>query len=514
MDEACWQASRAYDQRTSSLYAPGMKGAIAAGHPLTAQAGARVLEAGGNAVDACVAAAFTSWVCESPLSGPGGGGFMLVHAGRDAKTRLYDFFVAVPGAGRHGEPAPMDEVDVDFDSDSSQVFHVGPASVAVPGAVLGLERVHRRWGSVPWRELVAPAAALAREGVEITRAQGYLHAILDVLLRRTPEGAELYGGPEGQRLAAGDVFRPVELAGTLDVLAEEGAAAIYAGSIGEQVVAHVQAGGGVLTREDLVAYRVVQRRPLSVSFRGHEFRTNPPPSSGGVLVALGLTAYGAEMAGAGSAEAVAAVANAMRAQNAARSGDFVRALYRGGLAKRLLSGTTHISVIDERGDAASLSSSLGSGSGVVVPGTGIHLNNMLGEWDLVTGAAPGARLTSMMAPSVVLKDGRPRLVLGSAGSARLRGAIFQVVANVVAHGLGVEDAVTAPRVHVEDGTLHCEGGADPAELDRLEADGWNLMRWKRRNLYFGGVSAVELLDGGALAAAGDPRRGGAGLVVE
>ncbi len=495
-------------------YAQEVRGAIAAGHPLTAQAGARVLGAGGNAVDACVAAAFTSWVCESPLSGPGGGGFMLVHTGRDATSRLYDFFVSVPGAGWSGVSAAMDEVDVDFDSDSSQVFHVGPASVAVPGAVLGLERVHRRWGSVPWAELVASAATLAREGVEITRAQGYLHAILDVLLRRTPEGAAMYGGAGGERLSAGAVFRPVELAATLDVLAEEGAAAMYGGALGERIVEHVQRGGGVLTREDLAAYRVVQRRPLSVSFRGHEFRTNPPPSSGGVLVALGLHAYGEQNGRAGSAESIAAVANAMRAQNDARSGDFVRALYRGGLAKRLLSGTTHISVVDERGDAASLSSSLGSGSGVVVPGTGIHLNNMLGEWDLVTGAAPGARLTSMMAPSIVLKDGRPRLVVGSAGSARLRGAIFQVVANVVAHDLGVEAAVTAPRVHVEGETLHCEGGADAVELDRLEADGWNLMRWKRRNLYFGGVSAVEVRDDGSLAAAGDPRRGGAGVVVE
>src|SRR3954447_11141314 len=167
------------------------KGVIAAGHPLTAEAGARVLREGGNAVDACVAAAFTSWVCESPLSGPGGGGFFLVHSGREAKTRLYDCFVAVPGAGWEGEVAEMDEVDVDFDADSSQVFHVGPASVAVPGTTLGLEAVHRKWGSVPWSELAAPAAALAREGVEITRVQGYLHAILDVLLRRTPEGAAL-----------------------------------------------------------------------------------------------------------------------------------------------------------------------------------------------------------------------------------------------------------------------------------------------------------------------------------
>jgi gamma-glutamyltranspeptidase / glutathione hydrolase len=170
--------------------------------------------------------------------------------------------------------------------------------------------------------------------------------------------------------------------------------------------------------------------------------------------------------------------------------------------------------VDGNGDAASLSASLGSGSGVVVPGTGVHLNNMLGEYDLVGATRPGARLTSMMAPSVVMRGAGPRLVLGSAGSVRLRGAIMQIVVNVIGHGLGVREAIEAPRVHLEEEVLHCEGGADAAELDRLEAMGWQLIRWRRRNLYFGGVAAVEVGDDGDLAAAGDPRRGGAGVVVE
>jgi len=164
-----------------------------------------------------------------------------------------------------------------------------------------------------------------------------------------------------------------------------------------------------------------------------------------------------------------------------------------------------------------MTASTGSGSGVIVPGTGIHMNNMLGEYDLNPGgdaARPGARLTSMMAPSIVLRRGRPHLVVGSAGSVRLRGAILQAVVNVVDHGLGVEEAIDAPRVHVEEPHLHCEGGADAAELDRLEALGYDVVRWRRRNLYFGGVSAVEVGTGGTLAAAGDPRRGGHGIVVE
>jgi gamma-glutamyltranspeptidase/glutathione hydrolase len=151
---------------------------------------------------------------------------------------------------------------------------------------------------------------------------------------------------------------------------------------------------------------------------------------------------------------------------------------------------------------------------VIVPGTGIHLNNMLGEYDLVAGgpATPGKRLTSMMAPTVVLGPDGPRLVVGSAGSVRLRGAIMQVVANVVAHGLTVGEAIDAPRVHVEAPHIHCEGGFDAGELDRLEAMGRDVVRWRRRNLYFGGTNAVEVRDG-RLAAAGDARRGGDGLVV-
>jgi gamma-glutamyltranspeptidase / glutathione hydrolase len=477
-----------------------MTGAIAAGHPLTAEAGARVLEAGGSAVDACVAAAFVSFVCESPLTGPGGGGFMLVHEARSGRTGVLDFFVAVPAEAAAGE---LLELAVDFDGDTQQLFRTGAAAVGVPGTALGLEAAHRRFGRMPWRELVEPAVQLARDGFEVTQAQAYLHGILDPLLRHSPEGDAMYG-VEGRSSRAGEQLAFPELAATLERLAGEGATALYRGECARAIVDHVQAGGGALQLGDLGSYRVIRRRPVAVEYRGHEFRSNPPPSSGGVLVALGLQALG-------DAEPTpSAIVSAMEAQEAVRGAAFARALYRGGLAKRVLSGTTHISVIAGGGDAASLSASLGSGSGVVVPGTGIHLNNMLGELDLIGASRPGERLTSMMAPSIVLRDGRPRLVLGSAGSARLRGAILQVVANVVGRDLGVEQAVGAPRVHAESGVVHCE---DPAAAAALESEGRSVVRWRGRNLYFGGVSAVEVVDDGAFSAAGDPRRGGGAVVV-
>ena len=457
-----------------------MRGAIAAGHPLTAEAGADVLRAGGNAVDACIAAAAVSWVCESPLTGPGGGGFLLVHD-RDG-TRLLDFFVTVP-ARPAGEEELL-ELAVDFDGDTQQVFYTGPAAVAVPGVAAGLAEAHRRFGSVPWAELLAPAARLAREGVVLDEPRAYLHRILDPLLRHSPEGDAMYGS--GRAFGAGETFAVPELADTLDVLAAEGQDAFYRGVLAERIVAHVP-----LTLADLAGYDVIEREPLAAPYRGGEFRTNPPPSSGGRLLAIGLESLG------DADPSPLAIARAMEKQDAARGGS-------------PLSGTTHISVLDADGDAASLSCSLGSGSGVVVPGTGIHLNNMLGEADLAGAARAGDRLTSMMAPSLLLEDGKPRLVVGSAGSARLRGAILQVVANVAAREMSVEAAVEAPRVHLEDGVAHCEDAAAADELDRA---GYPVVRWRDRNLFFGGVSAVEVRADGSLAAAGDPRRGGAGVVV-
>lgn len=510
-----------------------MRGAIAAGHPLTAEAGAAVLRAGGNAVDAAVAAGAASWVAESPLTGPAGGGFLLVHRAREHRTVVYDFFVTMPG----GRPArPMDVCEVDFSGGSQQVFRIGGPSVAVPGTVAGLEAAHHAAGSLPWRELFAPAIALARDGVTLTREQAYLHEILDPILRHTAE-SRLHFERDGERLDEGDRLELPELAATMEQLAERGAEALYRGDLGRELVRHVQAEGGAVTLDDLAGYRPVRRRPVQAPYLGHDFRSNPPPSAGGVLLAYGLRLlerFGVEEQG--SFEDVTALVEVMREQARTRDGRFARDLHRGGLGRRLTGeealetgwarlqaglgtpreatlpgGTTHISVVDADGNAAALSNSTGSGSGVVVPGTGLQLNNMLGEFDTDPALRPGLRMSSGMSPSVALRDGRVRLVLGSAGSLRLRNAVFQVTVNVLGHGLGVAEAIARPRLHPEGEVVHAEGGHDPAVLDALP---YLLVRWRERNLYFGGVQAVERLEDGSLAAAGDPRRGGHGIVVE
>ncbi len=521
-----------------------MRGAIAAGHPLTAEAGASVLREGGNAVDACIAAAFASWVAESPLTGPGGGGFMAVHRGRDSSTRVIDFFVNVPGLGREElgplDPAAMESVDVDFTPESSQQFRIGAASCAVPGVVAGLATAHAAYATRPWAELMAPAVQLARDGVVVTRSQAYLHAILDVVLRHTDAGRAIYG-KGGERLVAGDRLRVPDLAETMELLGERGAGVFYEGELADAIVESVD---GRITARDLAEYRVIRRRPVQAGFLGHELDSNPPPSTGGVLIAYGLRLLD-ELGGvggpAGSAAALERMIGIMREQARVRGGRFAQELHRGGLARRLLDpvmvraaaarvhagppgafepaparGTTHISVVDAEDNAASLTATTGSGSGVIVRGTGVHLNNMLGEFDLSAMAGltrPGWRMTSMMAPTIVLRGGRARLVVGSAGSLRLRGAIMQIVVNAVGHGLRIDEAIDRPRIHAEGEEVHCEGGFDAAELDALEARGYDLVRWRRRNLYFGGAAAVEVYDDGTVAAAGDARRGGTGIVV-
>lgn len=455
-----------------------MRGAVAAGNPITADAGARALVAGGNAVDAVVAAAFAAFVCEGPLTGPAGGGFLLVsEAG--AEPMLLDCFFAVPSQPR----IAMDEVLIDFADASTQVFHIGEGSVAVPGLVAGLEYAHARFGRLPWRTLVEPAVALAEEGVPLSEAQVFLHEILEPILVRTEAGRRVYGRRDRAVTA--------EMAPILAAAARDGAGAVAA------LLPDLA--------DDLGRYTVVEREPLWTSFAGHRVATNPPPSLGGAIIARGLALLDADGIGhwPDAPDAAAALARALAAG------------YGGGAPEGRITGTTHISVLDADGTAAALSSTLGSGSGVFRHG--FQLNNMLGELDVIghdVQRGPGDRLPSMMAPTVVLDaSGSPRLVVGSAGSVRLAGAIMQVVAGVAGYRLSVEEAIERPRLHVEDGVIHAEGGWPDEVARRLAADGWDVVRWAGRNLYFGGAAAVERTPDGTLGAAGDGRRGGGGIVV-
>src|SRR5918992_1274986 len=264
-----------------------MRGVVAAGHPLTADAGADVLRDGGNAVDAAVACVLMSFVAESPLTGPGAGGFMLVHTS-GGEDHLLDFFVAAPGRGLHGaEPAALTPIDVRFSEDAIQRFNVGPSSCGAYGTTLGLAAALERFGSVRLGDLTGEPARTAREGVEVVPMQAFLFEVLEPIFRSTPECSELYA-PGGELLRTGETIRLAELGDLLDRLGSEGPGFLYTGDVAAAVSDWVLERGGLLTREDLESYEVVEREPARVGYRGRTVLTNPPPSSGGILIADAL----------------------------------------------------------------------------------------------------------------------------------------------------------------------------------------------------------------------------------
>jgi gamma-glutamyltranspeptidase/glutathione hydrolase len=489
-------------------------GIVAAGHPLTAEAGAAVLRSGGNAVDAAVAAMLTSWAAEPLLTGPGAGGYLLV-AGAGEEPTLLDFFVEGPGRGvPSGAPAELLPIDVSF-GDATQVFNVGPASCGVYGNPAGVCEAMARWGTRELAELAAPAAALAREGVVLNEQQAYVFALLSGILSSTPEAAAVFA-PAARVLGEGERFRSPELADAIELLGAEGAEPFYTGAVADAVVDWLAPRGGLLTREDLAAYRAIARAPVAAEYRGRQVLTNPPPSAGGVLLALALALLDRRGPGPPS---VLDVVDVMERAQAQRTPEFVAGLADAGFADAFLAtrlgSTTHISVLDGDGRACSVTCTNGEGSGVVVPGTGLHVNNIMGEEDLnplgFHAFPPGRRMPSMMAPTVVLGEGGVELVVGSAGSNRIRSAILQTIVGVVDHGRGAQTAVDAPRAHFEEGIVYAEPGVD---LDALRAAGRAIAPFRAPNLFFGGVQAVRRDPAtGALSGGGDPRRGGVAVAA-
>lgn len=527
----------------------GQKGVIAAGHPLTAEAGAQVLREGGNAFDAAICAVLASLAVESQLTGLGAGGFLLAHTA-EGEDHLLDFFVEAGGRGL--DPAQRGElvaVEVLFD-ETPQLFNIGPASCGVPGVPAGLWEAARRFGSMPFRELVKPAVRYAREGVPVSAMHAYMYRVLEPIVTHYSETRALYA-PEGRLLQEGERFCFPDLADALERLGAEGPGWLYGGPTCERLCQWVCERGGALHPDDFAAYRVVERKPIEASYRGRRVLTNAPPSSGGILIAyvLDLLEHSGPPLPLSDPNGLALLAESMEEAQRVRGEDFHRRLHeddfassflsgphideaRGRIAQRLhsherspaaaggdaLGSTTHIAVLDADGNAASITCSNGTGSGVLPPGTGLHLNNMLGEEDLNPLGyhlhEPGNRVTSMMAPTLVLRDGRIELALGSAGSNRLRSAITQVIRNVIDYGDEVAEAIRRGRMHYEAGVLHVEDGFDDEALAELERHGYRLLRWKGVNLFFGGTQAVYRDPAtGKLAGGGDPRRDGAALVV-
>ncbi|UCE87896.1 MAG: gamma-glutamyltransferase [Deltaproteobacteria bacterium] len=500
---------------------PG-RGVAASGHACVTGAALDVLRAGGNAFDGAIAAGFASALAEPALTSLGGGGFLLAQP-RERAPRLFDFFVDTPGRNLgDGDLEPhFLPVTVRFPG-SEQVFNTGRGSAAVPGNLKGFLHVHARLGRLPLADVLAPAIRLAREGVSINAHQGYFLDLLRPIMTLTAAGRSLYA-PGGRLLAEGDRFENPDLAGFLESLPEGGARDFYEGGLARRIARDMRDGQGLIGEEDLAAFAVIERAPLEVGYRGHRLLTNPPPSFGGSLLALSLLLLEASWNGSapGSAGDLLALASVMREVERLRTGgclgpgDLSADARRRSVERiRIFSrGTTHLAVCDAEGNAASMTTSNGEGSGYVAPGTGIMLNNMLGEDDLhpegFHASPPGQRVASMMSPCVLLRDGEVRLVLGSGGSKRIRTALLQVIHRFADCGLPIRDAVEHPRLHWDGEQLQAEPGFEPAALDALRRH-HAVNTWDRTDVYFGGVHAVVP----GLEGAGDPRRGGFASVVD
>ncbi len=507
------------------------RGVIAAGDALTADAGARVLRAGGNATDAVVAAAFASFVTEPPLSAAAGAG-VAICGDVDSGFEVFDFFTAVPGATLPAEALDFRCVTIDFGA-TTQEFHVGRGSTAVPTVLPGLVELHARRGRAPLAEVLAPAIGLARAGCTLSAPIRWVVELLRPIVTYTPEVFALYSTADGRLAPEGGVLANPCLADFLEQLGREGNKLVRGEFADRFAHEFGPANGGLLLAGDIRDYRPVRRVPLRVDFCGRSLLTNPAPSSGGLLIAVGLQLaeradLGAHAFGSvGHMLAVARVLEAMSRVHRTAVADHnvdaelvARALDDDLLnetfadaEERHLGGTTHISVLDRDGGAASLTLTNGEGCGHALAGFGIHANNFLGEDDINPGGfhalAPGTRMTTMMAPSIVIRDGRPELVLGSGGSNRIRSAILQVLLYCYHHDIALDAAVAAPRQHVEGRRLWFErAGLSPnaeTALRRLYPDH---SAFPTTSMFFGGVHAV-----GIDSAFGDDRRGGAVRIV-
>lgn len=519
------------------------RGAVACGHPATAAAAATVLEEGGNAVDAALAAMCAACVAEPVLASAGGGGFLLArpNVGRsEGQAIVYDFFPQTPMHRRPAGEIDFYPVLADF-GEAQQEFHIGMGAIATPGVVKGLFEAHHDLGRMPLRRLIEPAANLAREGVRLDAMQAYLFRVVGAILGATEASRALFASHAhpGELLFEGEVMRMPDFADALEVLAIEGADLFYRGEIAQRIVHDCQTYGGYLTAADLAGYRVERRRPLVIEAFDAHLYLNPPPSTGGILIAFALQLLRDAHFDApefGTAAYVERLARVMEMTNRARiesrlhelsPEDALRTLlhpefintYASGVLGRPFTarGTTHISVIDSDGSATSLSISNGEGAGYVVPNTAIMLNNMLGEEDINPHGfhrwPPDTRISSMMAPTIAVGCDGALTALGSGGSNRIRTAILQVLIHLLLFACPLADAVSRPRIHLENGRLSIEPGFPEPVVEALARRFPEIDRWQKKNLFFGGVHTVRMEPDGTLNGAGDPRRRGAALIV-
>ncbi len=499
---------------------------VAAGSLTAAEAGAGVADHGGNAIDAAVAAVLVSLCTEPGLVAPGASGFVTVWpAGGDPV--VIDAYAEMPGRDAAPERFGAGGIEVEMAYGGGMTTIVGYGSVATPGAIAGLGLASERFGALPWSAVVEPAIEWAERGFPLPMASAeYFAYAAEPVFGWHPDSRQVIHHPDGTRLAAGERVHVPHLAHSLRVLAEQGAATFYTGALGRQIADDVAANGGLLTATDMAAYEAVPREPIVVQLDDWTVAANPPPAIGGATMSamvvlldrLGFGQWDADTT-ATMIDIQAAVLDYRRqrldgaGEVAAPAEALLEHARLGELGELLASPSTiHVSAVDSDGTACAITMSAGYGSGVMVPGTGLWLNNSLGEVELhpegYHALAPGTRLPSNMAPTVARRADGAVLAIGSPGADRITTAISQVLVNFMHLGMALTDAIEHPRLHVEvfDGepTVAFEPGVP------LARDGTRARRpFPDRSMYFGGVQAALWDPRAGLFGAADSRRAGA-----
>ncbi len=520
------------------------KAMVASAHPLASEVGLEILKKGGNAVDAAVAVALALSCAEPNASGIGGGGFMVVRMAETGEAAMIDYRETAPGKA---VPEYYYRREVDFDAWTAE----GPNAVGVPGLVAGAALALERFGTMTLRDVLQPAIRLAREGIEVSVKLNGM--ILDNLekIQKFPAAAAIYL-PDGLPLEAGSILKNPDLAATFEKIAEGGPRAFYEGEIAAAIAAELDRLGGVFETEDLKGYQAKLREPVHGSYRGLDIISASPPTGGGThVVELLNIMEGFELKGFGptSVRYFHTLAEAMKlvfADKAANSGDpdffripvgtFTDKAYARKLRDRIDESrarfdyspgvlivpegesTSHLSVVDEKGNVVALTQSVNSffASGIVVPGTGILLNNHLADFDDKPGGpnaiGPGKRPTSSMAPTIVLSGGKPFLTIGSPGATRIVSALAQIIINIVDYGMSIDDAIEAPRIHGPGKVLHVEGRIPPDVVKALEALGHSVKPYPDYDHYFGGAQGILIdIRKGKLYGGADSRRDGVAI---
>jgi gamma-glutamyltranspeptidase / glutathione hydrolase len=514
--------------------------AASAGTYYAAEAAAEVYRAGGNSADAAVAAAAAVSITEPLMSSIGGGGFALVrvpaeHAdsldGSSAPGReqggaeLIDYYDCMPGKGlplsafgAGGSPTTM---ILKYGAGVESI--VGAASCAVPGSLRGWELLLRRHGRLTLGQALAPAVRLAREGFRLCKTSGMWLEVAEEVLRLTEETRKNFY-IDGRVYRTGEEVRFPELADTLEAVGEAGADLFYEGDLARRISSYILKEGGLITEEDLATYEAIVREPLSFAYEDHIVHTNGPPSAGGPTLAQMIRIISAyDLVALPEADYAKILAGAMQYALEDRERAYTEGSENARVAERLTSEeyvraqrarifgsphTTHLSCIDKTGLAVSITASMGYGSGITIPGTGIPMGNTLGEPELNPKGfhvlSPGERLISSMSPTVVSSPDGDLISLGSPGASRIPTAIMQTLVNAVDFGLSLDAAVRAPRVHAEADLFAYEAGA---RKPNLSAYG-RILSYDEPSMYFGGVNAVRRTPEGLFQAAADPRRSG------